>query len=357
MKVCILGDSLTGLTLAKSLINKGIYVDIFFNQTNKYRDKSRTLGLSKSNIEFFNKEILNIEKLLWNIDKIQINSENLHNEKILEFQNKNKRIFSIIRNFELYDCLLANIKKGRYLKIILKKVSVDVVRKDYQLIINCDLKNELTKKYFCKTLSKDYESYAHTAIMHHKQIHKNNVAVQIFTRNGPLAFLPISNKKTSLVYSFVGKKDFDFKREVKKFNDKYQIIKISDPKKIKLKSSDLRNYHYDNILAFGDLLHKIHPLAGQGFNMSIRDIKELMQIVQFKIDHGLELDKTICKEFEKKRKHKNFIFSNGVDTIYEFFKFESKLRSKTLSRLVKSLGKNNFLNKTFSKFADEGIII
>ncbi len=356
MKVCILGNSLTSLTLTKALINKGIYVDIFFDQINKSQDKSRTLGVSKSNIEFFNKEILNIEKLLWNIDKIEINSENLHNEKILQFQNKNKRIFSIIRNFELYNCLLANIKKSRYLKINLKKETVNNLRKNYHLIINCDLKNELTKKYFYKKLSKDYGSYAYTAIMEHKKT-INNVAVQIFTRNGPLAFLPISNKKTSLVYSFVGKKDFDFKREVKKFNDKYQITKISETKKVKLNSRDLRNYYYENILAFGDLLHKIHPLAGQGFNMSIRDIKELMQIIQFKIDHGLELDKTICEEFEKKRKHKNFIFSNGIDSIYEFFKLESKSKSKTLSRLIKYLGNNKSLNKTFSKFADEGIII
>ena len=63
MKVSsILGNSLTSLTLAKALINKCIYVDIFFNQVNKNQDKSRTLGISKSNIEFFNKEILDIEK-------------------------------------------------------------------------------------------------------------------------------------------------------------------------------------------------------------------------------------------------------------------------------------------------------
>ena len=93
MKVCILGNSLTSLTLAKALINKGIYVDIFFNQINKNQDKSRTIGISKSNIEFFNKEILNIEKLLWNINKIEIVSENFNNKKILEFQNNNKGYF------------------------------------------------------------------------------------------------------------------------------------------------------------------------------------------------------------------------------------------------------------------------
>ena len=40
----------------------------------------------------------------------------------------------------------------------------------------------------------------------------------------------------------------------------------------------------DNILAFGDLLHKIHPLAGQGFNMTIRDIKVLLEIIKKRND-------------------------------------------------------------------------
>ena len=164
--------------------------------------------------------------------------------------------------------------------------------------------------------------------MDHKEIPKNNEALQIFTKNGPLAFLPISNKKTSLVYSFLGKKDFEFKKEVKKFNNKYQIIKISDPKKFKLNSSDLRNYYYENILAFGDLLHKIHPLAGQGFNMSIRDIKELLEIIQLKKDCGLELNKLICEEFEKKENIKIIFFQMVLIQFMNFLNLKVKLRVK-----------------------------
>ena len=52
----------------------------------------------------------------------------------------------------------------------------------------------------------------------------------------------------------------------------------------------MRSYYHKNILAFGDLIHKIHPLAGQGFNMTIRDIKILNDIIQKKIDLGLPLD-------------------------------------------------------------------
>ena len=42
------------------------------------------------------------------------------------------------------------------------------------------------------------------------------------------------------------------------------------------------------ILAFGDMLHRFHPLAGQGFNMSIRDIKEILKIIKKRLDNGLD---------------------------------------------------------------------
>ena len=57
------------------------------------------------------------------------------------------------------------------------------------------------------------------------------------------------------------------------YNSKYKIKKINKIFFFELSSINLRNYYYKNILAFGDLLHKIHPLAGQGFNMTIRDIR------------------------------------------------------------------------------------
>ena len=49
MKVCILGNGLTSLTLAKALVNIGVSTDVFFSKNDKKNDKSRTLGISKSN--------------------------------------------------------------------------------------------------------------------------------------------------------------------------------------------------------------------------------------------------------------------------------------------------------------------
>ena len=99
MKICILGNGLTSLTLAKSLVNKGINVDIFSNSNLKIQNNNRTIGISKSNLEFFNKDILNIQNKTWDINEIEVYSENFYNEKILSFKNNNQKVFSISKKF------------------------------------------------------------------------------------------------------------------------------------------------------------------------------------------------------------------------------------------------------------------
>ena len=355
MKVCILGKGLTSLTLAKSLANQGIYVDIFSEQKFENYNRLRTIAISKSNLEFFNNNIINIDKLCWKVKKIEIYSQNLGNEKILNFQNENEQLFSIIRNYKLYDLLKKDLKKNKFLQF--KKDNKKIFYKKYKLVFNCNLISPITKKFFYKKISKNYNGYAYVTIIKHKKIINNNIASQFFTDGGPLAFLPISDEETSVVYSSKNYKNIDLNNLITKYNNKYSIIKIYENSKFKLKSLNLRSYKEDNILAFGDLLHKIHPLAGQGFNMSIRDIKFILALIKYKINLGLELDNSICEDFESKTRHKNYLFSNGIDFVYEFFNFENSLGSSTISRSVQILGKNKYINNLFTKFADKGIVI
>ena len=93
MTVCILGNSLTALTLAKALVNYKINVDMFFNKKNYKINDSRTIGISKNNVDFFNSNIINIEKLIWHIKTIEIFSENLKNEKLINFKSDKSQLF------------------------------------------------------------------------------------------------------------------------------------------------------------------------------------------------------------------------------------------------------------------------
>ena len=356
MKVCILGSGITSLTLAKSLVNQGLYVDIFYNKKLNTESNTRTIGISKSNIDFFNENITNINRFLWNIKKIEILSENLKDEKILNFEKKNKILFSLIKNKNLSKYLFDKLNKSKYIKFKKKYQNYDEIKKKYKLIFNCDSYSTLTRKIFYKKIEKNYHSYAHTALISHKKLLDNIVATQIFTNKGPLAFLPISSTETSIVFSARGEKKIKFLDIIKKYNSKYTKIKIKDNSSFNLKSSNLRCYHHENILAFGDLLHKLHPLAGQGFNMTLRDIREILKLIKFRKNLGLEIDTSIFIDFEKNTKHKNYIFSNGIDFIYEIFNLESKTKNNFLSKSIKYFNKNYSINKIFTKIADKGLL-
>ena len=352
MTVCILGENLSTLALAQGLVKIGIDVDIISNKKSKNYPKSRTLGISKSNIDFFCNEICNIDELTWNIKNIKIFSDNdLKNELIL-FKNENY-LFSIIRNYELQKILVKNLNKNKRFK---RKFFFK--NNNYDLIINSDPSHNLTKKYFLKKIEKNYDSYAYTSILKHKK-KNNNQAVQIFTKNGPIAFLPLSTTETSLVYSFNNKiriTDKNFVELVKKFNLDMKNLKFSEINHFTLKSSNLRSYYYKNILAFGDMLHRIHPLAGQGYNMTLRDVKVLIELFKNRINLGLPIDQTINSDFEKKTKSKNFLFSKGIDLIHELFNIERKLNNKLLNETISLVGNNKKLNNIFKLIADYGSI-
>ena len=65
MKLGIIGGGLTSLSLAKSLVNQGMIVDLFFTEPKSYLNKGRTIGISKENLDFFNKNILDIKNITW----------------------------------------------------------------------------------------------------------------------------------------------------------------------------------------------------------------------------------------------------------------------------------------------------
>ncbi len=355
MKVCIIGAGLTSYTLAKALVNQNIHVDLIVQKKINLPNKLRTIGISKSNLKFFNNSIINIDKLSWKLKKIEIFSDNLRKEKLINFDNNGIELFSIIKNKNLFEILEKSLSKNKFFKKINVFNNFNFLD-NYNLVINTEFNNYITKKFFSRKIFKEYNSIAYTTILHHEKIH-NDIAAQIFTKMGPLAFLPISENQTSAVYSFHNRKKENINNLIESYNYKYKIKKIEKIKTFELKSFSLRSYYHDHILAFGDLLHKIHPLAGQGFNMTIRDIKILLEIIVNKYSLGLPLDTSVNYEFEKKSKHKNVIFSHGIDLVHEFFNLERKINNNLISRSVQFLGKNSNINKICTKIADRGTLI
>ena len=117
MRICIIGSGLTSLALAKALVNQNIYVDILREKKKEIIDQSRTIGITKSNVEYINKNIVNINKIIWKLNKIEIRSDKSNHEKLLEFQNNNQELFSMVRSFDLYNILEKSLKGNKFFKI------------------------------------------------------------------------------------------------------------------------------------------------------------------------------------------------------------------------------------------------
>ena len=346
MNICLLGNNLTNLVLANILLKKKIRVDIISQtQPTRLKNTLRTIAISEDNYKFLSENIKGIKNLGWPTTKIKIYSEKNISHELFEFKNKNHNNFYLLKYITFFNLM----KKNKLLKFIrLKNYDLNILKKrNYNLIINSEQNNSITKKYFQNRIEKKYESLAHTAIIDHKIV-ANKIAKQIFTKNGPLAFLPLSNNQTSIVFSNNSTNLIDkisLLKIVNKYNNKYKIDKISEVESFGIKFHILRNYIFKNILSFGDLIHKVHPLAGQGFNMTIRDIKSLSNILDENIKLGIDDGEMIAQIFQQKNKHLNHIYGLGIDALNSFFKLDNRLENNLSEPIFKILKNNKFLNK------------
>ena len=234
--------------------------------------------------------------------------------------------------------------------LILKKI------KNYELVINSENKNFISNKFFTNKIKKNYRSRAYTFLINHRN-KNNDLAIQVFTKFGPLAFLPLSNTTTSIVFSYMGREIDEKKIDdiFNEYNSFYSLKKISKIEKFSLSFEMLRNYTHNNILAFGDLIHRIHPLAGQGFNMTIRDIKIMSKIVNDRMSLGLPIDISVAEDFQSSTKHLNYLYGKAIDGIYEFFRLDSSINNSISKPVFSILNKNSIFKKYSNILSDKGL--
>ncbi len=113
-------------------------------------------------------------------------------------------------------------------------------------------------------------------------------------------------------------------------------------------------YFKKNILILGQGIHSIHPIAGQGFNLILRDIKKLSQIIEKNLHLGLAIkDSYILKEFYDSRNPENTVIGLGNDLIHTFFKRNQFIDPIKVS-LLKNIGKYDFVQKISKAISNKG---
>ncbi len=115
-------------------------------------------------------------------------------------------------------------------------------------------------------------------------------------------------------------------------------------------------YYKKNVLILGDGLHTVHPIAGQGFNLVLRDIKKLKELMSKTLRLGLLIKESfILKDFYNSRKAENNLFGLGINLTNIFFK-NNKYFSPLRKGILNNIDKFNIIKKISRSMSDRGIL-
>jgi 2-octaprenyl-6-methoxyphenol hydroxylase len=384
-KICIIGSGLTGSTIAYLLSKFKLQIDIV---DDNYKKKISTkLALSKSSLDQLHnsglKEIKKKSNPIKNIYLYDSYSE-INLEKDLKFSssNKEKVLAYIIDSTTLLSDLNKNLRNLNNINFIKKKISSisdnnifktitfeNFSKKNYSLVILTSRNNlELLPKINLKTIiDKSYNEDAYVFSINHKKI-INNSARQFFLKDGPLAFLPISSEKTFVIWSikkdsfnkkYVSNKNYLLNFFNKNFKELFKRINfVSGISVFNLDYVFNELKQFKRTLLFGDIASKIHPIAGQGWNMTLRNAFSLVKVIKDFEDLGLEIGNNIfIEKYLDEVKLNNFAFTTLIDGIRKIFDIKidgyASMRKNTLS----IIDKNYFIKNNLAKVADKGLFI
>ena len=176
--------------------------------------------------------------------------------------------------------------------------------------------------------------------------HHQHTAWQVFLPTGPLAFLPLSDGYSSIVWStttsqaadLLAMGDADFKRALQTAfaNTLGEITYAGERGAFPLRSLHANQYVKPGLALIGDAAHTIHPLAGQGVNLGFSDAACLAEVILDVVNQDKDIGElSVLRRYERWRKGDNLSMLTAMST----FKFLFGDRSPVL-RLGRNLGLN-----------------
>ena len=174
--------------------------------------------------------------------------------------------------------------------------------------------------------------YGQTAIVcavDHEHPH-HGTAHQFFMPSGPLAILPLRGNRSSIVWSedeaaaksIVALDDDAFLQVLRpRFGDFLGDISLAGPRFTYPLSLTLANsYTAPRVVLVGDAAHGVHPIAGQGLNLGLRDVAALAQVLVEAKRRGEDIGAPdVLDRYQTWRRFDATALALGMDTVNRLF--------------------------------------
>ncbi len=159
------------------------------------------------------------------------------------------------------------------------------------------------------------------------------IAYQWFLRDGILALLPLPERRVSMVWStpephgreLLALTPAALADEVKAASGGAlgRLELITAPAAFPLRLQRVENIVKSRIALVGDAAHNVHPLAGQGVNLGLRDARELAAVLLERGAQGDCGDYALLRRYERARKEDIVTLQLTTDALQKLFNYDA----------------------------------
>lgn len=379
--ITIVGTGLNGLSMAAILCSNNIKFNLItnskFNEIFTTNDV-RTVAINDASCNFFNhigifekiknnacpidtiaiedfgvEEILNPFNVVFDGKKIAKQTTGYVIENKILTEILSKYIQNHTDKFNLYDEFeIKNITHNKNDEIIInEKIKT-------KMLIACDGKfSSIRKIENFDLVKKNYNQTAIVFSIKQKNNH-NNVAVEKFMPTGPFAILPMTKNRASIIWSqnsndaqnYINLSDLEMKNQIlKRFSQWVLDFEIISPiQNFPLTLQYTKQIVKNNVFLVGDSAHSIHPVAGQGLNLGIRDIATIAEEIVCSVKYNENFDiKKIATNYNKRRIFDIKTLALICDFMVKIFSNNSKILKFTRMIGMNIVNNNQLLKKIF----------
>ena len=379
----VIGGGLSGLTTTLALSKIGLSVAIIDKTSLKIVKKNegdqRTTAVSASGKKVF--EALDV----W--DSLKKGAEPILDIVVSEKGKKGHLSFDhqtvgtepmghIIDNIELKNSLISSIRSQKNIKLFPFKslnnffpetgaVTIDLndgSSYEAALLVAADGRNSDGRRIAkIKSTNIDYNQSSIVFTVGHEKAHRGT-AYEQFTTGGPIASLPMRGNKSSVVWSedtevvesLMQLDDKDFAAAASyRLNDCLGKMTIIGQRKV----FPLKLNYADTIIAnrfamVGDAAHGLHPIAGQGFNLGLRDIANLTEEISNARRLGLDIGSfETLRSYQAARRFDNFSLVAATDGLNRLFTDNNKIVGFIRSSGLDAINTMNPIKNLFMRLA------